>query len=246
MFIHLFITFKVSTSCDLHSGVLPPAGKYMTFIMDPFMYPNIIKHGRQLDFHKMSDTIAPYVFDYPPIMNMNLPGLHDKIIRSFQLLQGDNLTPLTESMMGNLMLVFRHDHISEKAGDGGGWESSSMYDFCSSVMFEATFLTIYGRPAFASRHDDMSTLRADFIKFDTMFPLLVAKVPIRLLGRTKGRRDKMISFFLPHRMSCWSNCSRFVRRRLELLDEYETLTDVNKAGSKKRRTGSKRRCCLSH
>lgn len=206
------------------------AGKYMTFIMDPFMYPNIIKHGRQLDFHKMSDMIAPFVFGYPPIMDKNLPDLHDKIIRSFQLLQGDNLTPLTESMMGNLMLVFRQDHLGEKSGEDGDWKSSSIFDFCSSVMFEATFLTIYGKPALASRHSEMSTLREDFNKFDTMFPLLVAKVPIRLLGQTKARRDKMINFFLPHRMSCWSNTSQFVKKRLELLEQYDTLRDVDRAG----------------
>lgn len=137
----------------------------MTFIMDPFMYPNIIKHGRQLDFHKLSDTLAPLAFGYPPVINRNSPGLHDEIIRSFQLLQGDNLTPLTESMMGNLMLVLRQDRIGERPGEDGGWKGGSMYDFCSSVMFEATFLTIYGKPASASRHSGMCTLREDFLKF---------------------------------------------------------------------------------
>ncbi|XP_041804861.1 cytochrome P450 7B1 isoform X1 [Chelmon rostratus] len=205
------------------------AGKYMTFIMDPFMYPSIIKHGRQLDFHKLSDTLAPLAFGYPPVMNRNSPGLHDEIIRSFQLLQGDNLTPLTESMMGNLMLVFRQDHMGERLGEEGVWKSGGMYEFCSSVMFEATFLTIYGKPPLASRHSGMGTLREDFLRFDTMFPLLIAKVPIRFLRQAKASRDKMINYFLPHRMLCWSNTSMFIKRRLELLDQYDTLRDVDKA-----------------
>lgn len=200
--------------------------------MDPFMYPSIIKHGRQLDFHKLSDTLAPLAFGYPPVMNRNSPGLHDEIIRSFQLLQGDNLTPLTESMMGNLMLVFRQDHMGERLGEEGVWKSGGMYEFCSSVMFEATFLTIYGKPPLASRHSGMGTLREDFLRFDTMFPLLIAKVPIRFLRQAKASRDKMINYFLPHRMLCWSNTSMFIKRRLELLDQYDTLRDVDKAGKR--------------
>ncbi|TMS09462.1 25-hydroxycholesterol 7-alpha-hydroxylase [Larimichthys crocea] len=205
------------------------AGKYMTFIMDPFMYPNIIKHGRQLDFHQFSDKVAPSTFGYPPLVNRKLPGLHTEMFRTFQLLQGDNLGPLTESTMGNLMLVFRQDHIGETQSAEKGWLSGSMYEFCNSVMFEATFLTIYGKPASASRHSEMGGLRADFLRFDNMFPLLIAQVPIRLLRQTKASRDKMINYFLPHRMSCWSNTSQFIRRRLELLDQYDSLRDVDKA-----------------
>ncbi|XP_073346768.1 cytochrome P450 7B1 [Pagrus major] len=205
------------------------AGKYMTFIMDPLLYPSVIKQGRQLDFHQFSDKVAPIVFGYPPVMNRKSPGLHDEIIRSFQLLQGDNLTSLTESMMGNLMLVFRQDHLSERPGEEVGWRSGSMYDFCNSVMFEATFLTLYGKPASASRHSEMVVMRENFVRFDTMFPLLVAEVPIWLLRQTRVIREKLINYFLPHRMSCWLNTSRFIRRRLELLDQYDTLRDVDKA-----------------
>lgn len=206
------------------------AGKYMTFIMDPLMYPNIIKHGRQLDFHKFSDKVAPLAFGYPPVMDRKSPGLHTDIQRSFQLLQGDSLRALTESMMGNLMLVLRQDHLDERpAGEEGGWRSGIMYDFCNSIMFEATFLTIYGRPVAANRHSEMDALRENFVRFDTMFPLLVAQVPIRLLRRAKASRDRMIDFLLPHKLSRWSNTSKFIRRRMELLDQY-TLRDVDKAG----------------
>ncbi|XP_047446370.1 cytochrome P450 7B1 [Mugil cephalus] len=201
------------------------AGKYMTFIMNPLLYPNIIKHGRQLDFHEFSNKVAPFTFGYPPVSNGKYPGLREQIHRSFQLLQGDGLTPLTEAMMGNLMLVFRQDHLE----GGGGWRSGSMYQFCFSVMFEATFLTMYGRPTGARRHSGMGALREDFIRFDNKFPLLIAQVPIWLLGRTKAVRDQLISCFLPNRMSSWSNTSQFIRRRSELFEQHDTLTDVDRA-----------------
>nr|XP_046263244.1 cytochrome P450 7B1 [Scatophagus argus] len=201
----------------------------MTFIMDPFMYPSIIKHGRQLDFHKFSEKVAPVVFGYPPVRSGNYPGLHEEILRSFKLLQGDNLTALTESMMGNLMLVFRQDHMNVSSGEESSWKSASMYDFCNSVMFEATFHTIYGRPASSSRHSEMGMLKENFDSFDTMFPLLVAKVPIRLLRRANASRKKLINYFLPHQMSCWSSTSQFVKRRRELFDQYGTLRAIDKA-----------------
>ncbi|XP_068604782.1 cytochrome P450 7B1 [Brachionichthys hirsutus] len=204
------------------------AGKYMTFIMDPFMYPSVVKNARQLDFHKFSNRIAPIVFGYPSVRNF--PGLHEEVLRTFKLLQGDNLTALTESMMGNLMLLFRQDHMGGRAGGAAAWKSAGIYEFCYSVMFEANFLTIYGRPASAGRHREMNALREDFAKFDSTFPLLVVDVPIGLLRQAKASRDKLLDFVLPRRISCLSDTSLFVRRRAEMLDHRDAMRDVDKAG----------------
>ncbi|KAM9845259.1 cytochrome P450 7B1 isoform 2-T2 [Aulostomus maculatus] len=205
------------------------AGKYMTFIMDPRLYPSIIKHGRQLDFHEFSNKVAPFTFNYPPVISLKFPGLREQIRHSFQLLQGDNLTALTESMMDNLMLVFRQDHLAESLQGDEGWKVASMYEFCISIMFEATFLTMYGRPASAGRHSGMELLREDFVQFDSMFPLLIAQIPIWLLGRTKMSRQNLIQYFLPQRMSCWSNASQFIKMRSEVFEQYDALRDVDKA-----------------
>uniref|UniRef100_A0A667WUN8 Cytochrome P450, family 7, subfamily B, polypeptide 1 n=1 Tax=Myripristis murdjan TaxID=586833 RepID=A0A667WUN8_9TELE len=210
------------------------AGKYMTFIMNPLMYPNIIKRGKQLDFHEFSNQVAPRTFGYPPVFSSKFPGMPDQIKRSFHLLQGDNLTPLSKSMMGNLLLVFKQDHLDkrqmEDSGEGG-WRTDSMCEFCSKVMFEATFLTLYGKPASKRRHSSMETLREDFIEFDKKFPLLIARIPIWLLGRTKAIREKLINYFLPQRVSCWSNTSQFITRRVELFEQYNSLRDMDKAGT---------------
>uniref|UniRef100_A0AAQ4PMN5 Cytochrome P450, family 7, subfamily B, polypeptide 1 n=1 Tax=Gasterosteus aculeatus aculeatus TaxID=481459 RepID=A0AAQ4PMN5_GASAC len=205
--------------------------KYMTFVMDPLLYPSVIRHGRQLDFHEFSDKVAPVTFGYPPIRGGKFPGLPEQIGRTFQLLQGDGLSALTESMMSNLLLLFRQDHLGgpPPGGASGDWRSAGMYEFCNSIMFEATFLTIYGRPASASRHSDTGLLRRDFVRFDNMFPLLIAQIPIRLLGRTKAVRDKLIDYFLPHRMSRWADTSLFIRTRSELFEQYDALGDVDKA-----------------
>lgn len=198
--------------------------------MDPLMYPNIIKHGRQLDFHSFSDNMAPVVFGYPKVRSWRSPDLHEDIQRAFKLLQGDHLSALTESMMGNLMTLLRRDHLGPKPGAGPGWKTDDMYEFCSRVMFEATFLTLYGAPQDGERHDGMEELRKDLFQFDSWFPLLVAGVPIRLLRQAKTSRTKLMRYLSPKRVSRWSNRSRFIRQRQELVEKVDALTDMDRAG----------------
>ncbi|XP_059200710.1 cytochrome P450 7B1 [Centropristis striata] len=205
------------------------AGKYMTFIMDPLLYPNIIKHGRQLDFNEFSGKVAPVTFDYPPVSEEAFPGMTEQIKRSFKFLQGENLSTLTESMMGNLMMVFRQDHLGGQLVADGDWKIGSMNKFCNAVMFEATLLTLYGRPRSAGRHSGMGALMEDFAHFDNKFPLLIAQIPIWLLGKTKAIREKLINHFLPHRMSCWSDAAQFITKRVAMFDQFDTLRDVHKA-----------------
>uniref|UniRef100_H3CDD3 Cytochrome P450, family 7, subfamily B, polypeptide 1 n=2 Tax=Tetraodon nigroviridis TaxID=99883 RepID=H3CDD3_TETNG len=205
------------------------AGKYMTFIMDPLMYPNIIKHGRQLDFHSFSDTMAPLVFGYPPVRSYRSPSLHEDIQRAFKLLQGDHLCALTESMMGNLMMLLRQQHLGLKPKVGSGWKTDDMYEFCSRIMFEATFNTLYGTPQDGGRHGAVEKLRRELFQFDSWFPLLVAGIPIGLLRQAKTSRNKLLKNLLPNRISSWSNRSQFISRRQELVEKVDVLTDMDRA-----------------
>ncbi|TNN23454.1 25-hydroxycholesterol 7-alpha-hydroxylase [Liparis tanakae] len=187
----------------------------MTFIMDPLLYASVARHG-QLDFHQFSDTVAPGTFGYPPVLGGRFPGLHEQIHRGYRLLQGEHLSALTRSVGGRLL-------------QGGGWRSAGLYDFCNAVVFEATFLALFGGPAPGARHADAGRLREAFVRFDSVFPLLIAQVPIGLLGRTGAARDRLLRGFLPHKVASWCGGSLFVRTRCELLDRYEALEDVDKA-----------------
>ncbi|XP_070974300.1 cytochrome P450 7B1-like isoform X1 [Oncorhynchus clarkii lewisi] len=220
---HRFLAAHKEKHGDVFTVLI--AGKYMTFIMNPLLYPYVIKHKKQLDFHEFSDQVAPLTFGYPPVGSGKFPGMSEHIQRSFHLLQGDNLNNLTESLMGNLMFVFRQDYLTGESE----WRTESVYQLCNSIMFEATFLTLFGKPAHSSRHSGMVTLREDFVKFDTMFPLLIARIPISLLGGTKATRDKLINYFHPQRMSGWSNTSGFIKERAAVLEQYDSLGDVDKA-----------------
>lgn len=214
-------------------------GKYMTFVMNPLLYPAVIKQGKQLDFHEFSDAAASKTFGYPAVRTARFPGLSDKIQRSYHLLQGSALNPLTSKMMGNLQLVLQDILSSHVSGIEHDWRQEGLYEFCERVMFEATFLTLYGQPpstnmdVYANLHKErwIDELRDNFRKFDAMFPLLIAQIPISLLGRTKSIREELIRFFHPHRMAEWTNPSEFIHARMDLFQQYDTLKGLDKAGN---------------
>ncbi|XP_053083367.1 zinc transporter ZIP6 isoform X3 [Pangasianodon hypophthalmus] len=216
----------------------PVVGKYMTFVMNPLLYPAVIKQGKQLDFHEFSDAAASTTFGYPAVRTGRFPGLSDKIQRSFLLLQGSALNFLTLKMMGNLQLVLQQDFLSShEVGSECEWQEEGLYEFCERVMFKATFLTLYGRPphtnmdvhAHFHRERWIDALRDNFRKFDAMFPLLITRIPIGLLGRTKSIREQLIRFFHPQRMAEWTSPSEFIQARKDLFQQYDTLKDLDKA-----------------
>ncbi|XP_066509000.1 cytochrome P450 7B1-like [Hoplias malabaricus] len=211
------------------------AGKYMTFVMNPLLYPAVIKHGKQLDFHEFTDSAASRTFGYPAMSSERFPGLSDKIQKLYPYLQGPALNSLTLSMMGNLQLLLRL-RTSQMESPESDWIEEDLYEFCEHLMFEASFLTLYGKPpqarspnAHSQWTTSINTFREKFRKFDAMFPLLIAHVPICLLGKTGSIREELISFFHPRRMSEWTNGSEFVQMRSELFQQYDTLRDRDKA-----------------
>ncbi len=213
---------------DIHLFILCVSlGRYITFIMNPLLYPSVIKHGKQLDFHTFSDSAASRTFGFPPIRSGLFPGISDSIQRSYTLLQGPALEPLTFSMMGNLQQVLRRCFLpSEESGSDGDWQEAELYEFCKCVMFQTTFNTLYGH----SSNLRLDQLREDFEKFDAFFPLLMARVPIALLGKTKEIREKLIRFFYPQRMAEWRAPCEFIQTRTDLFQKYDTLQDKDKAG----------------
>ncbi|KAG1934993.1 cytochrome P450 7A1 [Pimephales promelas] len=203
------------------------AGRYITFIMNPLLYPSVIKHGKQLDFHTFSDSAASRTFGFPAVRSGHFPGMSDSIQRSYTLLQGPALDPLAFSMMENLQKVLRHRFLSsEEPGPDGDWKEVELYEFCKSIMFQTTFNTLYGH----SSHLRLDQLREDFEKFDAIFPLLMARVPIGLLGKTKEIREKLTRFFYPHKMAEWNSPCEFIQTRMALFQQYDNLQDKDKAG----------------
>lgn len=199
------------------------AGKYITFIMDSTQFQYVIKHGKQLDFHEFANSLSSRTFDHPRLTEAKFPHLNDKLHRIYKIMQGRALDKLTDSMMGNLQRVFKW-----KFSQATDWKAEKMYQFCCCIMFEASFMTLYGRDPIADGHKVISEIREKFTKFDAKFPYLVINIPIALLGATKKIREELIHFFFPNKMEKRSEISEVVQERKNVLEQYE-LQDYDRA-----------------
>ncbi|XP_042692876.1 cytochrome P450 7B1 isoform X1 [Centrocercus urophasianus] len=200
------------------------AGRYITFIMDPFQYVYVIRNSKQLEFHEFADKMASKTFDYPALSNVKFPDLKENLHRIYQYLQGKPLEIISDHMMKNLQDIFEW-----KCSQATDWETEKMYKFCCSVMFEASFVTLYGRVPAADGRKVISEIRDKFIKFDASFPYLAANIPIELLGATKKVRKELIHHFLLQNMTKWLGGSKVVQARQDIFEKYELLGDYDKA-----------------
>ncbi|XP_009953115.1 PREDICTED: 25-hydroxycholesterol 7-alpha-hydroxylase-like, partial [Leptosomus discolor] len=200
------------------------AGRYITFIMDPFQYVYVIRNSKQLEFHEFADKMASKTFDYPALSKGKFPNLKENLHRIYQYLQGKPLDIISDHMMKNLQDIFEW-----KCSQATDWETEKMYKFCCSVMFEASFVTLYGRVPAADGHKVISEIRDKFIKFDASFPYLAANIPIELLGATKKVRKELIRHFLLQNMTKWLGGSKVVQARQDIFEKYELLGDYDKA-----------------
>ncbi|KAJ7411992.1 25-hydroxycholesterol 7-alpha-hydroxylase [Willisornis vidua] len=200
------------------------AGRYITFIMDPFQYVYVIRNSKQLEFHEFANKMASKTFDYPALSKGKFPDLKENLHRIYQYLQGKPLDIISDHMMKNLQDIFEW-----KCSQATDWETEKMYKFCCSVMFEASFVTLYGRVPAADGHKVISEIRDKFIKFDASFPYLAANIPIELLGATKKVRKELIHHFLLQNMTKWLGGSKVVQARQDIFEKYELLGDYDKA-----------------
>ncbi|XP_077022995.1 cytochrome P450 7B1 [Tamandua tetradactyla] len=188
-------------------------GKYITFLLDPFQYQLVIKNHKQLHFHLFSHKIMQKAFCIKKLSTND--DLNDELHVCYQYLQGKSLDLLLETVMQNLNQVLESQLLSTTH-----WDTAQMLKFCSSVLFETTFTSIYGKLLTADRKKIISELRDDFIKFDDKFLYAVSDIPIELLGNVKSIQKKMIQFFTSENLDKMQGWSQVVQMRQATLEKY--------------------------
>lgn len=144
-------------------------------------------------------------------------------------LQGDALCSLSEAMMQNLQSVMRPPDLPKSKSTA--WVTEGMYAFCYRVMFEAGYLTLFGRDL--SKTD---TQRAfilnnlnNFKQFDQVFPALVAGLPIHLFKSAHKAREKLAESLKHENLYVRDRVSELIRLRMFLNDTLSTFDDMEKA-----------------
>ncbi|KAL2766760.1 cytochrome P450 7B1 isoform 2, partial [Daubentonia madagascariensis] len=193
-------------------------GKYITFILDPFQYQLLLKNHKQLSFRIFSNKLLVKAFSIKKLSDND--EMNDELHLCYQLLQGKSLDILLENLMQNLKQVFELQLLKTTS-----WETAQLFTFCSSIVFEITFTTIYGKVLAGNRKKLISELRDDFLKFDDKFPYLISNIPIELLGNTKSLQKKLIKCLTSENLAKMQGCSEVVQMRQDILEKYYVRED---------------------
>ncbi|XP_036374002.1 cytochrome P450 7A1 [Megalops cyprinoides] len=206
------------------------AGKYFTFIADPFSYSAVFRQGRNLDFQKFAIAFSQKVFGHADFSDPMYSGRYKDIHSIFrQTLQGPVLQQLTSSMMENIQIIMQRDK-------GHGWITEGLQSFTNRIMFEAGYLTLFGKEEKAMAEENSATKQRmmrkaieDFHAFDKAFPELAAGLPIHLCIKAFRAREALAEKFHHKYLKNNQSLSALIERRMHAFDEMEQLDELGKA-----------------
>ncbi|XP_004842208.1 cholesterol 7-alpha-monooxygenase [Heterocephalus glaber] len=204
-------------------------GKYVHFITNSLSYHKVLCHGKYFDWKKFHYTTSAKAFGHRSI-DPSDGNTTENINSTFnKTLQGKALDALTEAMMENLQFILRPP--VPPTSKSAAWVTEGMYSFCYRVMFEAGYLTLFGRDL--TMQDTQKALILNnldnFKQFDKVFPALAAGLPIRAFKTAHKAREKLAEDLRHDRLRVRASVSELIRLRMHLNDTLSTFDDAEKA-----------------
>ncbi|XP_021016496.1 cholesterol 7-alpha-monooxygenase [Mus caroli] len=204
-------------------------GKYVHFITNSLSYHKVLCHGKYFDWKKFHYTTSAKAFGHRSI-DPSDGNTTENIKKTFnKTLQGDALCSLSEAMMKNLQSVMRPPGLPKSKS--AVWVTEGMYAFCYRVMFEAGYLTLFGKDI--SKADTQRAFIQNnldsFKQFDQIFPALVAGVPIHLFKTALKARERLAESLKHKNLYTRDQVSELIRLRMFLNDTLSTFDDMEKA-----------------
>lgn len=133
-------------------------------------------------------------------------------------------------MLGNLQTSFQQCRPSQNS-----WKEEGLQCFTTRIMFEAGFLTLFGKNAGILQAEGMGAVgtcmqkaKRDFLAFDGAFPALAAGVPIALCGRAWRAREALAKGLLHAELHHRMCISDLIQRRMDAFDRMH-LDETEKA-----------------
>ncbi|XP_008572483.1 PREDICTED: cholesterol 7-alpha-monooxygenase [Galeopterus variegatus] len=204
-------------------------GKYVHFITDPLSYHKVLCHGKYFDWKKFHYTTSAKAFGHrsiDPSDGHTTENINDTFTKT---LQGDALSSLSKTMMENLQLIIRAP--APPPAKTTAWVTEGMYSFCYRVMFEAGYLTFFGRDL--TRQDAQRAVILNsldnFKQFDKVFPALVAGLPIHVFKTAHAAREKLADGLRHEKLRGRAHVSELISLRMFRNDTLSTFDDLEKA-----------------
>uniref|UniRef100_H3B3T3 Uncharacterized protein n=1 Tax=Latimeria chalumnae TaxID=7897 RepID=H3B3T3_LATCH len=210
---------------------------YYHFIADPLSYGNVSRHGKYLDWKKFQFATSTKVFGHgnmDPKFGNTSENLHDTFVK---MLQGEPLGHMTENMMENLQYVMLGSRNASKQAKFD-WTSEGLYSFCYEKMFEAGYMTLFGKDLKDHEENNYSKLEAhrflilnalkDFQRLDKVFPALVAGFSIHLFRNAYKSREALAEGLCHSVLQKWQKLSPLITLRILLNDTLSNFDEMEK------------------
>ncbi len=167
-----------------------------------------------------------------PSQGYTTENLHQTFLKT---MQGEALSSLIETMMENLQsTMLQSGMLKSKPSE---WQSDGIFAFCYKIMFEAGYLTLFGKEL----DGDQSIARQqaqkalvlnaleNFKEFDKIFPALIAGLPIHVFKSAYSARENLAKTMLHENLSKRANVSDLICLRMFLNDTLSTFNELSKA-----------------
>ncbi|KAM4687639.1 cytochrome P450 7A1 [Discoglossus pictus] len=210
------------------------AGKFVHFVTDPFSFNSVMRHGKHFDWEKFHFATSAKAFGHSSIDPSDGGNVHETFMKT---MHGDALDPLITTMMENL----QHNMLQPSTVklNNKDWVTDGLYAFCYRVMFEAGYLTLFGKELNTNEDKNIARQEAqralilnaieNFKEFDKIFPALVAGLPIHVFKTAYSARENLAKDLMHENLRKRDNISDLVTLRMFMNDTLTTLTDNDKA-----------------
>ncbi|KAM9102197.1 cytochrome P450 7B1 [Sarcophilus harrisii] len=193
-------------------------GNYFTFVLDPFQYPLVLKNHKNFTFENFKDEFIKKIF------LISIKPHMKKEFKDSQKYMQSKLLDLSYTLMQNMKHIMKERFLQAK-----NWETSQLYKFCISLIFEVTYIGFYGKDPGTNSGEVICELLNNFVKFDNEFLKLLLPLPTLSLRTLKNVREKLIQNFLSEHISNMQETSEIIKARKILLDKFTDLQDHEKA-----------------
>ncbi|KAL0582369.1 LOW QUALITY PROTEIN: Cytochrome P450 7A1, partial [Plecturocebus cupreus] len=201
-------------------------GKYVHFITDPLSDHKVLCHGKYSDWKKFHFASSAKAFGYrsiDPRGRNTTENINDTFIKT---LQGNALNSFTESMMENLQRIMRPPVFSNSKTSATVTEG--MYSSCYRVMFEAGYLTLFGRDL-TSQDTQRAHILNNLDNFKQFHSLSSSGLPIHMFRTAHNAQEKLAESLRHKNLKKRGNVSELVSLCMFLNDMLSNFDDLEKA-----------------
>ncbi|CAL8402117.1 unnamed protein product [Arctogadus glacialis] len=165
------------------------AGRYVTVLLDPHSYDEVIKDPVSLDFSRYAQVLMQRIF------NLRLPGHNLNKAKGLMKkhFQGGNLALLNRTMCMQLSSLLK----AEAAQNRMDWKVDGLFSFSYSLLFRAGYLTLFG-----GEQNNNGTDPAEVYREYQRFEALLTKMARGTLKpdekrTTQAARQRLSEFLAP-------------------------------------------------